>query len=84
MISNKRHPLGNTRACGAAYKLEGMDVIQRDLDRLETCGYTNLMELKKTKCNVLHMGRADPHYPYSLQDQQIESRPAEKDLEIYW
>ena len=46
----------NTKLCGAVDMLEGRDVIQRDLDRLQRWVCANLMKFNKAKCQVLHVG----------------------------
>ena len=40
--------------------LEGSEVIQRDLVRLEDRANLNLTRFNKAKCNVLHMGQTTP------------------------
>ncbi|KAJ7423079.1 hypothetical protein BTVI_11104 [Pitangus sulphuratus] len=42
----------DTKLCHAVDTLEGMNVIQRDFDRLERWAYTNLMNFSKAKCKV--------------------------------
>ncbi|GAB0203364.1 mitochondrial enolase superfamily member 1 [Grus japonensis] len=72
----------NTKLCGVVNTLEGRDAIQRDLDRLERWARANCMKFKKAKCKVLHVGRRNPKYNYSLGEEWIESSPEEKDLGV--
>lgn len=45
---------------GAIDTLEGRNVIQRDLHRLESWAYVNLMKINKAKCKVPQWVRAIP------------------------
>ncbi|GAB0191737.1 cAMP-dependent protein kinase inhibitor alpha [Grus japonensis] len=56
----------DAKLCGAVDMLEGRDVIQRDLDRLERWVHANHMKSSKTKCKVLHMGQGNPKHNYRL------------------
>ena len=56
----------NTKLCGAVDTLEGRDVIQRDLDRLERWARANLMKFNKAKCKVLHVDQGKPKHKYRL------------------
>ncbi|KAJ7428330.1 rna-directed dna polymerase from mobile element jockey-like [Pitangus sulphuratus] len=72
----------DTKLCGAVEKLEGRDVIQRDLDRLERWARANLRKLNKAKCKLLHLDRGNSKHKYSLDGEWIESSPVEKDLGV--
>ncbi|GAB0182283.1 cAMP-dependent protein kinase inhibitor alpha [Grus japonensis] len=72
----------DTKLCAAVNVLEGRDAIQRDLDGLERWAHVNLVEIKKAKCKVLHMGRGNPKHKYELSGEWIESSPDEKDLGV--
>ena len=45
----------DTKVNGAVDMLEGKDVIQRDLDRLERWAHTNLIKFSRAKCKILHL-----------------------------
>ena len=61
--------------------LEGRDVIQRDLNRLERWAHAKLMKCNKAKCKVLHLGQGNPKHTYRLGRECLESR-SEKDLGV--
>ena len=54
----------DTVLSGAVDMLEGREVIQRDLDRLERYTRDNLMKFNKAKCKVLHLGWSNPKHKY--------------------
>ncbi|GAB0183391.1 cAMP-dependent protein kinase inhibitor alpha [Grus japonensis] len=68
----------DTKLCGVVDVLDGRDVIQRDLDRLERWARVNCMKFNKAKCKVLHVGRRNPKHSYRLGGECIESSAEEK------
>ena len=59
----------NTKLSGAVDALEGRDVNQRDLDKLEMWALVNLVRLNKAKCKVLHLGKGNLRYVYRLREE---------------
>ncbi|GAB0187403.1 cAMP-dependent protein kinase inhibitor alpha [Grus japonensis] len=70
------------KLCGEVNTLEGKDVVQRDLDRLERWAHVNLMKFSKAKCKVLRVGQGIPKHNYRLGGEWIDSSPEEKDLGV--
>ena len=41
-----------------------------------------IMEFNITKCKVLHVGKNNPLYPYTMNDQELKSVDNEKDIGV--
>ena len=41
------------------------------------------MKFNKSKCQILHLGQANPVYTHKLRDERLESTPTENDLEVW-
>lgn len=71
-----------TKLGGAIDSIEGGGALQRHLDRLEGWAFTKNIKFNKRKCWILHLGRGNPGYTYSLGNEMLESSPIEKDLGV--
>lgn len=63
---------------GTADTIEGRDILQRDLDRLDKGSCEN-DEVQQTMCKML--GWDNPRYVYRL-EEELESSSAEKDFGV--
>lgn len=62
-----------TKLCGAFDTLEGRDITERDLDRLERWFCVNTVKFKKAKCKILHISQCNLKHKYRLSRELIES-----------
>ncbi|XP_077038353.1 uncharacterized protein LOC143694649 [Agelaius phoeniceus] len=67
----------DTKLSGGVATPEGWDGIQRDLDKLEKWVHGNLMMFNKTKSKVLLLDQGKSWYEPRLEDEQIQSSPAQ-------
>jgi hypothetical protein len=56
--------------------------LQEALDRL--CEWASMwgMQFNVSKCNVMHMGHANPKFSYSMNGQELEETEEEKDISV--
>lgn len=62
----------NAKLHGTVSTLEGRDVIQRDLDRLERWACMVLTKFNKEKCNVPHVGWGNPKHKLRLDGERYK------------
>ncbi|GAB0183227.1 mitochondrial enolase superfamily member 1 [Grus japonensis] len=67
----------NTKLHGVVDMLEGRDLIQTDLDRLERWAHAKPLMFNKAKCNP-----GNPKHNYRLSEEWIESSPEEQGLRV--
>ena len=67
----------DNRLSVVVHTLEGIDAIQRDLDRLKRWAHMKLVRFKIAKCKVLQLGWSNTRYIYRLGEEFLESSPAE-------
>ncbi|PKU42879.1 rna-directed dna polymerase from mobile element jockey-like [Limosa lapponica baueri] len=72
----------DSKLCGTVDTLEGKDVSQRDLYRLERWARVNLMKFNQAKYKVLHLGHGNPRHKYRLGRGWLESSPEENNLGV--
>lgn len=72
--------VNNTELCGAVDTLEGWDVIQKDVDRLEGWSCANLIKFNKAKCKVMHLDWGKPKHKYRMNGEWIDGSSEENDL----
>lgn len=60
--------------------VEGKDVIQRQLDKLEKWACGNFMKFKKSNCDELHLVQGNSRYEHRLGKELIGSSSVKKDF----
>ena len=55
---------------GTVDSLKGREILQRDLDRLESWAITSRVKFHRSKCWILHLGWGNPGYTYKLAEEQ--------------
>lgn len=58
--------IASTKLWGSVDKLEGKDVPQRNLNRLDRWTCVNLMKFSETKYKVLYLSQDNPNHKYRL------------------
>ncbi|KAJ7413307.1 hypothetical protein WISP_92232 [Willisornis vidua] len=61
---------------------EELEVLQRDLNKLEDWAITNHMKLNKGKCRILHLEQGNLGFSFRLGNEVLESSATERDLEV--
>ena len=72
----------DSKMFGTANNTSEHDIIQKDLNALETWTDRWQMEFNVTKCKVMHLGSHNNDYGYSLKGQMLDTTNAEKDLGV--
>ena len=58
-------------------------ILQEDLTRLHEWSRKWLLEFNESKCSVMHLGRTNQGYNYSINDTVLTESNEEKDLGVY-
>ncbi|KAJ7425560.1 rna-directed dna polymerase from mobile element jockey-like [Pitangus sulphuratus] len=72
----------DTKLEGAVDSLEGREVLQRDLDKLEDWAITNQMKFNMGKCRILHLEWGYLGCAHRLGNDMLESSAMERDLGV--
>jgi len=67
--------------CGIS-EVQDCEILQKDLASLQKWTEDWLMQFNVEKCKVMHIGRHNPEFRYTLLDKQLETVNEEKDLGV--
>lgn len=72
----------DTKLLGKVDSSEDRDLLQNDLDRLMQWSDRWQMPFNTSKCKIMHLGRSNKKFQYSMGGQQLEIVSEEKDLGV--
>jgi hypothetical protein len=72
----------DTKLCKCVSDLKDVDALQSDLNNLHKWSIDWQMTLNVDKCTVMHVGRSNKCYSYTLGNKELTSSVKEKDLGV--
>ena len=73
----------DTRAACRIRDQEGAERFQSDIDRLVDWADNSEMQFNQGKCKVMHLGKNNPRYKYTIKGIQMAEMESEKDLGVW-
>ena len=70
----------DTKILGVVEDVGSADLLQRDMDRLMDWSSTWQMQFNEKKCKVMHIGRRNKMFQYSMRQHVLEDTAEERDL----